>query len=177
MSALDPASVRALVEFAGGAAPAAGDLVVEAEALSLERLADVALGLAVIGAVWGVGRLLRSGAPGLRPVVFASAVTGLLMLTVVNPLFWELAGVTVDQRVTVRRFMLADRSVDLCDLAAARIEPGELFPAVSDDTTLVLVGRSGERVELPRFAPRSAEVAATIVARLEDGTCTWTPRR
>lgn len=167
---------RALADFAGAAAPVAGDLIVEAEAFNADRLGDVALGLAVIGAAWGLGAMLRLGAPRLRPVVFASAVTGLLMLTVVNSLFWELAGVTIDDRgVTVRRWVLPDRAIALCDIARVTVEPGEPFPLFSDDTTLVLESRSGARVELPRFAPRAAEAAATILARLEEeGRCTET---
>lgn len=178
---LVPGAIDAVSRFVGDCgAPAAAGVCGEplpsvpfeaaVEPLAAARVADVGIGLALVLATWGVGHVLRAASrPSgtLRPVVFASVVTGLLMLTVVNPLLWEYAGVAVTaDHVTVRRYAAADQAVGLCDIERVSLETGAPFPVVSDDTTLVLWGRSGERVELPRFAPGSRQAAALILAQL-----------
>jgi hypothetical protein len=163
-------AIAAVEAFAGTDLPVPPELPYYAapEAVTTERLADVGLGLLVMAGIYLLGRVIRLGAPRFRPFVLTASVTGLLMLTVVDPLFWEYGGVEVDEGgFAVRLWTTGRERVQWSELRAVEVEGGHAWPAFSDDTTLVLVPYEGERIRFPRFAPGAVEVAAAVRDRLE----------
>lgn len=146
--------------------PAALPLDLEVVPASGTRVADVALLLGLIAAFWAIGRLLRAaGLPRLRPFVFASGLTGILMLFFTNTSFWMVAGVKLDaERVTLTKHLGSDESMRWADLRSVELQDGKLYPAFSDDASLVLVAADGTRLALPRFVP-GIERAVPEVAR------------
>jgi len=150
----------ALAEFVKGlddvaSAPRALPFTLEVDATAGTRVADVALLLGLIALFWGVGRLLKSaGMPRLRPFVVASGLTGILLLFLSNSAFWMVAGLSVDADKVTLESHLGDGDTFLWkDLRAVELDSGKLFPAFTDDTSLVLVGPDDQRLAIPRFIP------------------------
>ncbi len=160
-----------MLEFVGGPgglpAPPELPLTVEQDFTSLARLADVGILLVVLAALLGAGFLLRGALPRLRPAVLAAGAVAILMWTAVNPLFWQLASVTVDAGgLTVHRYTVSHLRIEWDAVREVRVTPGEPLPLAQDDRSLRLLDAGGEHVDVPRFLPRSAEVAAAVLAAL-----------
>lgn len=176
LASLDPAAVRAAVErFAGAGVESLPvpslPFTTGIDATAPERVWDVLLGLGVLALLYGVGMLIRgSGRPGVRPWVFAAATLGLLMFTVVDPLFWQLKGVEADESgLTVLRYSASDQHLDWKEVRGVRVDEGSPFPVFSDDTALVLDGPEGEALRVPRLLPGSKEVARLVLDRAGAG--------
>lgn len=132
-----------------------------------DRIVDVAILLGLIGALLGLGYLIRSALPQTRPHVVAACVLAVLMFTAVNPLFWRLAAVGVDnQGITVERHSAEDLHMKWVDVREVRIQDGNIFPCVQDDTALRLIDAQGQHIDIPRYLRRSPEVAAAVLAAL-----------
>jgi hypothetical protein len=139
----------------------------EVDAMAGHRVADVALLLGLILAFWGLGRLLRAGLPAMRPFVFASGMTGILLLFFTNTAFYMVAGVAVDdEKVTLRTHLGGDEVMKWSELTTVELDGGSLYPAFTDDASLVLVGKDDARIELPRFVPGVGAVAAEVAHRM-----------
>ncbi|MFO0744984.1 MAG: hypothetical protein U1F43_04810 [Myxococcota bacterium] len=136
------------------------------------RVADVALLLGLIAAFWLIGRLLReAGLPRLRPSVFAAGLTGILMLFFTNTAFWMVGGVKADaERVTLVKYLGDDEVMRWSDLVGIELDSGKLYPAFSDDASLVLVGRGDQRLKLPRFVPGIAAIVPEVARHLPAAT-------
>ncbi|MCC6623661.1 MAG: hypothetical protein IT385_20555 [Deltaproteobacteria bacterium] len=139
-------------------------LKLEVDAMAGHRVADVALLLGLIAAFWGLGRFLKSaGLPNLRPFVLASALTGVLLLFFTNSAFWMVAGVTLEpDKVSVQKHLGADEVFAWSDLKRVELDSGDLYPAFTDDTSLVLVGPDDKRLAIPRFVPGIAAIAPEV---------------
>jgi hypothetical protein len=162
----------AALKFVGGAdqlpPPPSLPLTIHPDFAAGARIADVAILLGIIGLLFAVGRLLQTAVPQVRPVVFAASVMGVLMFTVINPLFWQLASVTVDETgVVVARYTVGDLRLDWADLTEVGVDEGAPLPYVQDDRALRLVDAQGGYVDIPRYLPRAAELAAAVVAAVE----------
>lgn len=152
----------------GEVAARAVPFTLEVDSMAGDRVADVALLLGLIAAFWGIGRLLRSaGMAGLRPFVFASALTGVLLLFFTNTAFWMVAGVSVDaDKITLQKHLGDDEVLAWAELRGVELDSGKLFPAFSDDASLVLRGAGDQRLALPRFVPGIADAAREVQRRL-----------
>jgi hypothetical protein len=141
----------------------------EVEPMASTRVADVALLLGLIALFWALGKLLASsGMKGLRPFVFASGLTGILLLFFTNSAFWMVKGLKVDESgVTLTQHLGEDPKLAWGEITALRFEGGRLFPAFTDDASLVLVANDRE-LAIPRFIPGSGEAARRIEAYLRD---------
>jgi hypothetical protein len=150
----------AVAEFLSGLPSAEATSVVlplrlEVDAMAGNRVADVALLLGLIGVFWALGHLFRSaGMPRLRPFVFASGLTGILLLFFTNTAFWMVKGLEVDDtKITLTTHLGSDQTLAWADLEAVEFDSGKLFPAFSDDASLVLIGPDDHALHVPRFIP------------------------
>ena len=171
-SALAEQARAAALQFVGGAEqlppPPALPLIVQPDFAAGARIGDVLILLGLVGLLLGVGFLLRSVLTRVRPEVFTAGVMAVLLFTVINPLFWQLATVTADSTgVQVARYSASDLQVRWEDLREVRVEGGDLFPIVQDDTALRLVGAGGEHVDIPRYLAGAPALAAAVVAAIE----------
>ncbi len=160
------------VAFVGGAAQLPGapalPLVVRPEMSSGERIGDVAALLAVVGLLLGVGFLLRSALPEVRPAVVAAVGLGVLLWAFVNPLFWQLASVTVDaEGVSMTRHSADDLRIAWADLRQVELDGGKPLPYFQDDRALRLVDAQGLQLDIPRYLPEAPALAAAVVAAVE----------
>ncbi len=133
------------------------------------RVADVALLLGLIAIFWGLGRFLMSaGMPKLRPFVFASGLTGILLLFFTNSAFWMVKGLKVDNTgVTLTQHLGEDPQLTWSEITGLRFDNGRLFPAFSDDASLILVAGDRE-LAIPRFIPGSGAAVRRIDALLQE---------
>lgn len=139
-------------------------LTLDVDAMAGHRVADVALLLGLIAAFWGLGRLLRSaGLPRLRPFVMASGLTGILLLFFTNTAFWMVAGVRLEpDKVVLKKHLGEDEVFMWADLKRVELASGKLYPAFTDDTSLVLIGSDDKRLAIPRFVPGIAAIAPEV---------------
>lgn len=156
------------LDAGSGAAARALPFTLEIDSMAGNRVADVALLLGLIAAFWGIGRFLKSaGMPGLRPYVFASALTGVLLLFFTNSAFWMVAGVSVDaDKITLKKYLGSDEVLAWAELRDVELDSGKLYPAFSDDASLVLHGTGDQRLALPRFVPGIADAAREVARHL-----------
>jgi len=162
----------AAVAFVGGAAQLPGapslPLVVRPEMSSGERIADVGALLAAVGLLLGAGFVIRSALPEIRPAVFAAVGLAVLMWSSVNPLFWQLASVTVDaEGVSMTRHSADDLRIAWTDLRQVELDGGKALPYFQDDRALRLVDAQGLQLDIPRYLPEAPALAAAVVAALE----------
>lgn len=161
--------MSATAEFVGVALPAVPALPYSTQVatLSPDRFLDVALVLVVCAALYGLGYVIRESAlPSFSPTVFASVCLGVLMFTAVNPVFWKLQGVTVDDEGLVCEYWSgADRRIAWSDVAEVRVDEGGIFPVFTDDRALVLTDANGDEYPIPGMLPGAAEVAAVVDAK------------
>jgi len=161
--------MSATADFVGAALPQAPALPYSTQVASLssDRFLDVAIIVAVCAALYGLGYLIRESAlPSFNPAVFASVGLGVLMFTVVNPVFWKLQGVTVDDEGLVCEYWSgADRRIAWTDVAEVRVDEGGIFPVFTDDRALVLTDANGDEYPIPGMLPGAAEVAAVVAAK------------
>ena len=133
--------------------------------MSSERALDgfVVLGCAAV--LYGLGWALRRFAmPNFRPLVFALVGMGALVFIGVNPILWEIAGVTVDEDgLTCQYWTGESRAIAWEQVTEVTVEDGALFPMFLDDTTLVVRGQE-DACAIPAFLPGSAEVAVVVDA-------------
>ena len=162
-------------EFVAGELPSVSNesISVDVEFSTTDRVFDVLIGLIIIGLLLGLGFWLKAALwDQLRPVVFTSACLGALMFPVVNPLFWELKGVSVDSEgLTLHRHTLSDMTVAWKDVERVEWNEGQSFPTVTDDGSLRFIHKEGEYYDIPRFVPQSEQLAAFALKRLQhEGT-------
>ena len=143
------------------------EVAIEADHAAGSRVADVIFGLAFIGILyllgWGIQKLALEQ---VKPWIFASVCLGILMFTAVNPIWWQFAGLKMDESgVEVTRNAASDTQVTWDDLTEVRVEDGKAFPVFTDDTMLVLVAGDDE-VRIPRYVPNAEAVAAYVLAHL-----------
>ena len=80
----------------------------------------------------------------------AALTLAVLQFTVVNPAWWQTAGVDADgDGLTLRRYSAKDKSLAWSEIASVRVDEGWAFPHFTDDTTLVVVGTDGEELAIP----------------------------
>ena len=149
-------------------APEALPFTLEVDALAGTRVADVFLLLGLIAVFWGLGRFLKSaGMERLRPFVFASGLTGILLLFFTNSSFWLVKGVVVEQdRVVVSTHLGNDDAMTWSEVRGVEARSGKLFPAFTDDASLVLLGPDDRELVMPRFVPGIERAVAVVRERL-----------
>jgi len=170
----------AVAEFVSGLSesidPTKWPIELEVDPTGSNRIADVALLLGLIAIFWAIGRFLVSaGLKNLRPYVFASGLTGILLLFFTNSAFWMVKGLRVDDTgVTLTRHLGDDPKMTWSEISALRFDSGSLFPAFSDDASLVLLA-SDRELSIPRFIPGSSAAAQRIDALLQEKQHTRSP--
>lgn len=134
---------------------------------STPRILDVLLALGTIAGLFGVGALIRSsGAKALSPAVFTSGVLAVLFFTLVDPIFWQLASVTATNKgLEVAKYSASDVELAWKDVEHVRLEEGSAFPLFSDDGRIVVQGKDGTIVEIPRFLPEAPALAAAVARK------------
>ena len=154
-------------DFLGGSGPPFPQLpyVTEQVAMNSERALDGFVVLGCAAALYGLGWALREFAmPNFRPLVFALVGMGALVFIGVNPILWEIAGVTVDEDALTCHYWTGEsRSIPWGEVTDVTVDEGALFPMFLDDTTLV-VGSEENVCAIPAFLPGSAEVAVVVEA-------------
>lgn len=162
---------KSVKEFVSEELPTVSEesLSVDVEFTTVDRTLDVLIALLFIGLLLGMGFWLKKSLWNeLRPVVFTSVCLGVLMFTAVNPLFWELKGVSVDtDGLTLHRYTLSDLTIAWEDVESVEWNEGHAFPTVTDDTSLRFISKNGEEYDIPRFVPQADELAVFALKRLQ----------